>query len=119
VSRVVEVPLDEGGSILIEVDEVLDGPVVRGRGGAAALPPLAEPLEHILAGLGPVTRALVSQLRALSDSPHEIEVEFSVKLTTEAKIVIARAAGEANFRIALRWARASDAQPLGGGGEGH
>jgi hypothetical protein len=105
-SQVLEVPLAEGGSILVEVDEVLDRPVVRGRGGAATLPPLAEPLEQVLAGLGPTTRALLSQVRALADAPHEIEIEFAVKLTADARIVIARAGGEANFRIALRWSRA-------------
>jgi hypothetical protein len=114
VSRVVEVPLADGGSILVEVDEPMDGPVVRGRGAAGPLPSLAEPLEQVLAGLGPTTRALLSQVRSLTDSPHEIEVEFAVKLTADARIVIARAGGEANFRIALKWAR-PDARALASG----
>jgi hypothetical protein len=108
VSRVVEVPFAEGGSILVEVDEPFEGPVVRGRGGAGALPSLAEPLEQVLAGLGPARRALLSQVRSLADAPHEIEVEFAVKLTADARIVIARAGGEANFRIMLKWARSPD-----------
>jgi Trypsin-co-occurring domain 1 len=118
VSAVAEVPLAEGGSVLVDVGEVMDGPVVRGRGGPAALPPVSEPLEHVLAGLGPVRRALPSQLRVLTDSPQEIEVEFSVKLTDEARIVITRAGGEANFRIALKYSRTSDAPPPDGGGGG-
>jgi hypothetical protein len=111
VNGVVEVPLAEGGSILVEVDEVTAGPVVRGRGAAATPPPLAESLEHALSGLGPATRALVSQLRASTDSPHEIEVEFAVKLSADAKIIIAHAGGEANFRIVLKWARTTNAPP--------
>lgn len=111
-SAVVEVPLAEGGAILIEVDEVMDGAVVRGRGAAAALPPLTQSLEQVLAGLGPATRALVSQLRALTDFPDEIEVEFAVKLSADARLIIARAGSEANFRIVLKWARATDAPPL-------
>jgi hypothetical protein len=43
----VEVPLAAGGSILVEVDEPAEGPVVRGRSGAAVLPPLAEPLGSV------------------------------------------------------------------------
>lgn len=113
--RVIEVPLAEGGSILVEVDETTDEPVLRGRGGPAPLPPLTEPLEHVLAGLGPATRAVLSQLRSLADSPHEIEVEFAVKLTADANIVIARTGGEANFRIALKWTRPPDAAPPAGG----
>jgi hypothetical protein len=117
VPRVVEVPLTEGGSILVEVEELADGPVVRGRGGAGLLPPLEEPLEQVLAGLGPATRAVLSQLQELADSPHEIEVEFAIKLTADARIVIAHAGGEANFRVALRWSRVP-ASPSGGVGSG-
>ncbi len=93
VMGVVEVPLVEGGSILVEADEWTEGPVVRGRGGAAVIPPFAEPLEQVLAGLGPATRAVISQLHALADSPDEIEVEFAIKLTADARIVIAAPAG--------------------------
>jgi Trypsin-co-occurring domain 1 len=106
----VEVPLAEGGLVLVEVDEPFDGPVVRGRSGAVALPPLEDTLEHVLSSLGAVTRAVASQLRSLADSPHEIEVEFAIKLSADARIVIVRAGGEANFRIALKWAR-SPVQP--------
>jgi Trypsin-co-occurring domain 1 len=113
VSRVVEVPLAEGGSILVEVDEVVDGPVVRGH-PAASLPPLAQSLEQVLANLGPATRALVSQMRELTESPHEIEIEFAVKLSADARIVIARAGGEANFRILLKWRHPPDASPPSG-----
>jgi hypothetical protein len=106
VSRLVEVPLAGGGSILVEVDgPVQGGPVVRGRGGGPALPPVEEPLERLLDGLGPVTRAVLVQLRQLAEAPEAIEVEFGVKLSADARMVIARAGGEANFRIALRWSR--------------
>jgi Trypsin-co-occurring domain 1 len=33
------------------------------------------------------------------------EVEFAVKNSADSKVIIARAAGEANFRIVLRWSR--------------
>lgn len=112
-TRLIEVPLAEGGSILVEVDESVEAPVVRGRGGAAVAP-LTEPLEQVLAGLGPATRAVISQLRSLTDSPHEIEIEFAIKLTADARIVIAHAGGEANFRVALRWARPREPSPSGG-----
>lgn len=111
----VEVPLADGGSVLVEVEEEqVGGPVVRGRSGAGGLPALDEPLEQVLAGLGPATRAVLGQLRGLADSPHEIEVEFAVKLSADAKIIIARAGGEANFRIALKWTRAAADPPPGG-----
>ena len=113
-SAVLEVPLAEGGSILVEVDEPHDSPAVRGH-PAASLPPLAESLEGVLARLGPVARALVSQVRELTDSPQEIEIEFAVKLSADARIVVARAGGEANFRILLKWRRPPDVLPPSGG----
>jgi hypothetical protein len=115
VTAVVEVPLAEGGSVYVEVDDA-GGPVVRGRGPtSSSLPPLEEPLEQLLSGLVPTTRALLGQLRALADSPHEIELEFAVKVSADAKLIIARAGAEANFRIALKWAH-GEADRDGGGG---
>jgi hypothetical protein len=104
VTRVAEVPLASGGSILVEVADATGGPVVR-RGAAPDVAQLAEPLESVLAAVGPAAEAVLSQFRGLAEMPHEIEVEFSIKLTADARIVIARAGGEANFRIALKWAR--------------
>jgi Trypsin-co-occurring domain 1 len=108
---VVEIPIAEGGSVLVEVDTPLDEARVRGRSGAPALRRLEEPLEQVLSGLGPATRALLGQLRGVADGPHEIEVEFAVKLTTDARLLIARAGGEANFRIAMKWSRSAAASP--------
>lgn len=45
-----------------------------------------------MAGLGPITRALISPVQSMADSPPEIEIEFGVKLSAEAKVIIARAA---------------------------
>jgi NTP-dependent ternary system trypsin peptidase co-occuring protein len=117
VSQLVEVPLADGGSVFIEADAPTDAPTLRGLEASRVVPPLAEPLEQILAGLGPATRALLSQVRALTDTPHGVEIEFAIKLTADARIVIARAGGEANFRILLKWAptgqTASPGEPAG------
>jgi len=110
-SQVVEMPLAEGGTVLVEVDELYDAPVVRGGGGGLAVPTITEPLEHVLAGLGPATRAVLNQLRDLADSPGEIHVEFAIKLTTDARIIIAKAGAEANFKVSLKWTRDGSAAP--------
>jgi hypothetical protein len=58
---------------------------------------------------------VISQLHALAGSPNEIEVEFAIKLTADARIAIARAGGEANanLRIALKWSGTPDSPPPG------
>jgi hypothetical protein len=104
-SQVVEMPLAEGGTVLVEVDDLYEGPVVRGGRSGSIVPPIGEPLEQVLAGLGPATRAVLNQLRGLADSPGEIHVEFAIKLTTDARIIIAKAGAEANFKVSLKWTR--------------
>ena len=52
-----------------------------------------------------VEDGVVSELRSAADWPEQVEVEFAVKLSADANVIIARSGGEANFRVALRWSR--------------
>jgi hypothetical protein len=45
----------------------------------------------------------VAQVREAADGARELEVEFGIKLSAESNVIIARAGGEANFRIAMKW----------------
>ena len=105
-SPLLDLDLERGGSILVEVDQ-LDpgGPIMRGGRPAQAVVKAGETLEHVLGQLGPAVRGIVSELRSAADWPDEVEVEFAIKLSIDANIVIARTGGEANFRIVLRWSR--------------
>src|SRR5947209_8890368 len=104
-SGVMEVPLAKGGSVLVEVQGSPDGPALRGRRDAASIATASEPLEQLLGAIAPIAQALVAPLQTSAHSPHEIEVEFGVKLNAEAKVIIARASAEANFRVLLRWSQ--------------
>jgi hypothetical protein len=48
---------------------------------------------------------MVTRLRGLSDAPDEIEIEFGIQLSAEFGVIVAHTAGQANFRVALRWRR--------------
>ena len=102
-SELLEFEVEDGGSILVEVEDGLGAPVTRGGRPGAEVTRAGESLEQVLGQLGPALRGIVSQLRASADWPDEVEVEFAVKLSTDANLIIARAGGEANFRILLRW----------------
>jgi hypothetical protein len=39
----------------------------------------------------------------LATPPDTVKIEFGVKLTAEAGVVIAKAATEANFKLSLEW----------------
>jgi hypothetical protein len=94
---------EQGGSILIEVVEPLSGPVTRGGRAGAAVVEAGESLGQVLGQLGPAVKGIVSELREATDWPDEVEVEFAVKISADSNVIIARAGGEANFRIALKW----------------
>lgn len=104
-SQLLELDLAEGGSILIEVAEPSGGPVTRGGRPVEAVTKAGESLEHVLSRVGPAVRGIVSELRSAVDSPDQFEIEFAIKLSTDANVIIARAGGEANFKVALRWSR--------------
>jgi hypothetical protein len=98
----------DGGTVLVEVAEDPRGPVTRGSRAQAAVVDAGESLEQVLGQLGPVVKGIVSQLRTAADWPDEVEIEFAVKVSADCNVIIARARGEANFPIALRWLRAQE-----------
>ena len=75
-TQLLDLELEEGGSILVEVDEPVRGPVTRGR-PAEAVTQAGESLERVLGRLGPAVRGIVSELRAAADWPDEVELEFA------------------------------------------
>jgi hypothetical protein len=104
VSQLVRMDLAEGGSVLVEVADTASGPVTRGRAGQLVTDAGAT-LDSALDQLGPVVRGVVTKLREAADWPDEVTVEFSIKLSADANVIIARTAGEANFRISMSWNR--------------
>ena len=103
--QLIELNLNEGGSVLVEVDEPGRGPVTRGRGASELVSKASKSLEEAVGQIGPAAQAIVAELRRTADWPDEVEVEFAVKLSTDANVIIARTGGEANFRVTLKWVR--------------
>lgn len=100
--HLVEFPLEEGGSIVVEIDEPeTSGTVRAGRGDTIAK--AKETLEDALGKVLPATKSVVEKLRSLENKPNEIEVTFGVKLSTSASAVIASATVDGNFGVTLRW----------------
>jgi hypothetical protein len=100
--HLVEFPLEDGGSVVVEVEEPeREGAVRAGRGDAVIK--AKETLEDALSKVLPVTRSVVEKLRNLEQKPDEVEICFGVKLSTIAGAVIASAGAEANFEVTMRW----------------
>jgi Trypsin-co-occurring domain 1 len=112
VKRLVEFPLEHGGSVLVETDETPAGLAMRGLGKDR--PTVAEradkTFEEATAAVVPAASSLMARLRAAADPPDEIAIEFGVQLSAQTGAFIAAAAAAANFRVSLTWRRA-EAQP--------
>jgi Trypsin-co-occurring domain 1 len=104
--RLVEFPLEEGGSILVQVDEPESGGTVRA-GREEAIERAKETFEEALHRVLPAATNVVVKLRSMSSKPDEIEVNFGINLSTRAGAFIASAAAEANFGVTVRWNRSS------------
>ena len=108
--HLVEFPLEEGGSIVVEVDEPESAGTVRaGRGDSIVK--AKETLEEALNNVLPVTKSIVEKLRSIGNKPDEIEISFGVKLSTVAGAVIAAASAEANFDVTVRWTGKKEESP--------
>ncbi len=103
--RLVEFPVEQGGTVLIEVDDPPTGPATRG-GGKDNLS-LAErtnkTFDEAIASVTPAARSLIARLRSIEDPPEEIGIEFGVQLSAQSGAFIASVAAEANFKVSMTW----------------
>jgi hypothetical protein len=86
------------GPVTVEVDAHLAGPRP-----AAAAPDVAskaaKSFTDALAGIKPIAAGIMSQLADLS--PAETTVEFGVKFTAKAGVILTSAEGEAHCKVTL------------------
>jgi hypothetical protein len=103
VAYVAEMALDGGEFVLLEVSEHDGSGVARVGRGAALARGATETLQQALAQVRPALDAVVGTTRALATPPESVTVEFGIKLTAEAGVVVARGTAEANFTVTVSW----------------
>lgn len=118
-SRLVEFPLDDGGTVSVAVAD--DGrrgaskEVTRGlRREGDVVERGTMTFNSAVEVVRPAADVLLRRLRELHHVPDEITVEFGLELGAEAGAFIAAASTSAQFRISMTWSRdntsAGDAQ---------
>jgi len=108
--RLVEFPLDQGGSVIVEVEEPLAGPTIRGLKDHSTLVEQADKtFQDATAAVTPAARSLLAMIRSIDDAPDEVGIEFGVQLSAQAGAFIASVAGQANFKVSLTWRRQATA----------
>ncbi|MFE5397423.1 CU044_2847 family protein [Streptomyces sp. NPDC056568] len=63
----------------------------------------AETLRGAVDRVRPAVADIVDSLRSMSHRPDRISLEFGVKVTAEAGVVVARSAAEAHFTVGVEW----------------
>jgi hypothetical protein len=114
-ARLLDYPLENGGSILVAV-EAESGPVTRGWGEGRSrqvAEQATETFEAAVAKVRPAVDAMLASLSGLNSTPEEITVEFAIQLNAEAGVCIATLGSTANFKIALKWKPSQAAEPGG------
>jgi hypothetical protein len=114
--RLVEFPLDQGGSVVVEVEEPTTGPVTRGmaKDRTALVEAADKSFEEATAAVTPAARSLLARLRSIDDPPDEIGIVFGVELSAQTGAFIASVAAQANFTVSMTWRRQQDASRLAG-----
>jgi hypothetical protein len=103
--RMIEVPLERGGSMLMEVevdDSGQQGMVPAARPGEVAAK-ARQTFEQALEQIKPGADVIVQKLRSMSSHPDEISVTFGLKMSANAGAFIAASGVEANFTVLLKW----------------
>jgi hypothetical protein len=100
----VKFPLGEDDSITVEMDDdQLAGFTPASVQPGAIVATASESFETAIDRLLPAMQAISQRVQTLA--PDEISLAVGVKVTAEAGVIVARAAGEANFTLTLKWSQ--------------
>ena len=103
VKRMIEFPMEDGTTLVVEVEEPIPEGVVRAARPGEIAERAGQTFEAALEKVKPMAATVVSRLRELAQSPDEIHVEFGIKLSASAGAVLASAGVEGNYKVTVVW----------------
>ncbi|MGW0287182.1 CU044_2847 family protein [Streptomyces sp. NPDC002386] len=112
---VARLPLEGGGSVLVEGGREPDGPVKVGR-LADAVQDLPHTVQQALRPVAGLARAALEQLRQAG--PDEVVIEFGVDLAAEAGAVIAKSETGCHLTVTVTWHASAAPDGAGPGSAG-
>jgi hypothetical protein len=106
VKQIVEFPLENGDSILVEVNEpaAIDDRISL---GDEVIQKAQQTFESALDKVKPVAGAIMTKVRSLKEPPEEVEVKFGIKMSAELGAIVAAGSAEVNYEVTLKWKRES------------
>ncbi|MEU0197994.1 MULTISPECIES: CU044_2847 family protein [unclassified Streptomyces] len=114
-TAITSIRLDDGSLLRVETTEpasprpVVEDPYepIRRPRPADDVASAADTLRSAVDRVRPAVSDIVDSLRSMPRRPDRITLEFGVKVTAEAGVVVARTAAEAHFTVGVEWDAAS------------
>jgi hypothetical protein len=105
--RYVEFPLESSqGSVVVEVTEPEpEGGIQRAARPGDLAVKAGQTFESALDKVKPIAAAVLARLRGLGDALTEVAVEFELKFSAHAGLIVASGGVDANFKVSLKWKR--------------
>lgn len=101
--ELVKFQLEDGSSVVFESDAELSGGVTRIAKGNNLEPVVAdEKFNAVARRIKPAAQLVLDSLKELN-TPREISLEFGLKFSTKAGVIIASADSEVNFKVSVKW----------------
>ncbi|WP_021593866.1 CU044_2847 family protein [Actinomadura welshii] len=101
---VMEVPLDNGETILVEVTGQVQGVVPAGK-ARDVIGKLPEALSEGLDRVQRFSSEVLERMRDAAEPPDVLAVEFGLKFSAKTGIVVAESSGEAHLKVTAEWHR--------------
>jgi hypothetical protein len=102
--QLIEIPMEDGTSIVMEVDESQSG-VQRVARPGEIVARASQTFETAMDNLKSIAGVVIGKVRALKESPDEVNVEFGIKFNGNVGVVIASVDSEATLKVSLKWKR--------------
>ncbi|MGW0548671.1 CU044_2847 family protein [Streptomyces altiplanensis] len=106
-----EIRLADGSGVLVEIADGESAGIDRVGRAAALARATSETLQDAMGHVRPALDVIAAGLRDMAHTPDTVRVDFGIKLTAEAGVVVAKAASEANFTVSVEWRPRAEAEP--------
>ncbi len=108
VHHLVEFPLEDGGTVVVQVEDGHGGggQVTRGWGDqqpTRVVEQARQTFEQAVGRVQPAVQALLGQLRTLAEAREEVQVEFGLQFSAEVGAFVAGASTKGNFKVSTTW----------------
>ena len=102
----IEFKSEDGQSFFIESEDNLDNndgfePVTGANRKLGIIAGVS--IDQVFLGLHPIVSGITSTVEGMSLKPSEVQVELSLKINSDLKLIIAKVEGEAQLKISLKW----------------